>query len=349
MIGAPVLQSQAVRLDSLQLLRAIAAFAVVLFHLGVGLVDDFGLFTKNPFELGANGVDMFFVISGFIICYASMGTTSATQFMKKRVFRILPLYYALTLGVFMIALVAPQLLNSTEANGWHLLKSLAFIPYEKANGLIQPLLFLGWTLNFEMFFYVTFALLIGRSNREMWVAVVIVAIATLGAVIDFHHVVPDFFSRSIILNFVWGVGVFMLYQRVPGFVAKARWWWILATGFIAIQLVWKLPLEREFSIGLPSAAILLSALSFREMTGWSGAFAKLVGDASYSLYLIHPYVIQACIKIVIPLIGGGLVAVSSVSIISIVGATIAAIILFKLIELPSNQWLRSKFLDQRAA
>lgn len=334
------------KLDSLQILRAVAALAVVVFHLGGSLVDDFGLFESNPFQAGAMGVDMFFVISGFIICYASMQTSSAIEFAKKRIFRIVPLYYLLTLGIFAIALVAPQLLNSTEADPLHLMKSLAFIPYEKANGLVQPLLFLGWTLNFEMFFYLLFALFMGFRNREIIVALVVVAIAAIGMWINFDHVVPSFFSRSIVLNFAWGIAVFLIYKNAPSLIARLRWVWVPSAAFILLQFAWPIPLAGEWAVGLPSALILASVLTYKEISGPIGNSAKLVGDASYSLYLIHPYVIQASVKVVIPMIGGGMVAIASLSLISLIGSIVVSIFLFKLVEKPSNKWLRQKFLSR---
>ena len=333
------------RLDSLQILRAIAAFAVLVFHLGDSLVRDFGMFATNPFEIGAHGVDMFFVISGFIICYASKDSSSSIEFAKKRIFRIRPLYYLLTFGVFAIALVAPQLLNSTEANFVNLAKSLAFIPYEAANGLVQPLLFLGWTLNFEMFFYLLFAICIGLRHREIVVGLVVVAIALTGLWVDFGHVIPDFFSRSIILNFAWGVAVFLVYKHMPSLIAKLRWLWVPAAVFILMQLIWPIPLSGEFSIGIPSAFILLSVLPQNKISGPVGDGVKLIGDASYSLYLVHPYVIQACVKVIIPLLGGGILAIALLSVLSIIGSIVASVLLFKFVEKPSNLWLRKHFLN----
>ena len=346
-MGVAEAQHPNLRLDSLQVLRAIAAFAVLVFHLGEGLKIDFGLYEANPFALGANGVDMFFVISGFIICYASMGTVSPIEFLKKRIFRIVPLYYLLTFGVFVIALVAPSLLSSTEANGWHLLKSLVFVPYANSEGLIQPLLFLGWTLNFEMFFYLIFALCMGFKARELMAAIVVVLIAGIGYFVHFGQVVPDFFSRSIILNFAWGIGVFLIYKHWPGVIARIRWLWIPATLVIIAQFFWTAPLAREFSIGIPSAFILASVLNFKDIKGPVGEAGKTVGDASYSLYLVHPYFIQLSVVVTLAVLGVSLLTAILVSIISIITSVIASVALFKLVEKPSNDWLRARFLQPR--
>lgn len=343
-----MLNSRALRLESLQILRAVAALGVVFFHLGVGWDINFGLIESNPFAVGANGVDMFFVISGFIICYASQNTTSPIEFIKKRVFRILPLYYILTMGLFGLAAVAPQLLGSTEANVWHLLKSFAFIPYENAGGLIQPILFLGWTLNFEMFFYLLFALCIGFRHREVVVVGVVVAIASAGYFYDFEHVVPEFFSRPIILNFAWGVAVYLLFKHQPRLIERLRWFWLPGSMFILFQFFVSVPVSAEFAIGLPTALILASVLPLQKIEGPVGKAGSAIGDASYSLYLVHPYLIQFCFIIMVPLLGGGLTIIGALSVLSVVLSVAVSIVLFRLVEKPSNELLRSRYLNRTA-
>ena len=159
------------QLHSIQILRAAAAMAVVLFHLGDSLARNFGLFPSNPFPAGSDGVDVFFVISGFIMCYTTAGVDqrSPADFAMKRAARIIPIYYLMTLVLFAVGLVMPSLLASGSATFEQLAKSLLFIPYERANGAVAPVLFLGWTLNYEMFFYAIFtiALIVAPRFRRL--------------------------------------------------------------------------------------------------------------------------------------------------------------------------------------
>ena len=136
----------------LQILRFVAAMAVVLFHMGSDYQIRFGL-DANPFAYGAFGVDIFFVLSGFIIAMTTDPSRGAWYFYRKRLIRIVPIYWLLTFGVVAIGIAAPTLLNSTEVSFEAVIKSLLFIAYERPSGELQPLLFLGWTLNYEMFFY----------------------------------------------------------------------------------------------------------------------------------------------------------------------------------------------------
>src|SRR3954451_25277970 len=105
---------------------------------------------STPDPVGGCGwlVNLFFVISGFIMVYTTFSRpTRPAEFLCNRIARIVPLYWLMTLGTYSIAFVAPTLLQATSTNPLELLKSLFFVPFVKSNGLVQPVLFLGWTLN----------------------------------------------------------------------------------------------------------------------------------------------------------------------------------------------------------
>ena len=131
------------KIEIIQVLRFFAAFSVMMVHLPI---IGFGIW----------GVDIFFVISGFIMMYVT--ENNQKNFLIKRIIRIVPLYWILTLGVFSIAIFYPDLLNNTTANFEHLIKSLFFVPFDKNSSGHFPILFLGWTLNFEIIFYILFSI-----------------------------------------------------------------------------------------------------------------------------------------------------------------------------------------------
>ena len=143
-------------LFNIQALRAVAALLVVFVH--IDRLAELAGFRSGTTAFGNTGVDLFFVISGFImVVTVTERPQSPSQFFRHRVARIVPLYWLVTLAVFTLALVAPVLLQSTKANPAELLKSLAFIPYPRSDGQMHPLVFVGWTLNYEMMFYALFA------------------------------------------------------------------------------------------------------------------------------------------------------------------------------------------------
>ena len=125
------------KIDSIQLLRFLAALAVIGVHLPL-------------INAGGFGVDIFFFISGFIISYVTI--RGRDHFLLKRIIRVVPIYWLLTFGVFGLAAIAPTLLNNTTADLVHLAKSLFFVPFDKNGSGLFPVLFVGWTLNYEMFF-----------------------------------------------------------------------------------------------------------------------------------------------------------------------------------------------------
>ena len=187
---------------NLHVLRALAALAVAFLHItweaGLGL----------PFKVGGYGVDVFFVISGFIMSYQR--SESAGDFAKRRIIRIVPFYWCATLVVFAVAAAFPHLLRSTRADFIQLVCSLLFIPRETDYAGLYPTLVLGWSLNYEMYFYAVFALCLAIVPR---IAPVVCAamIGLVAAAISMSGVVNpsiQFYARELVLEFALGIGCF---------------------------------------------------------------------------------------------------------------------------------------------
>jgi exopolysaccharide production protein ExoZ len=273
---------------AIQLLRAVAAISVALCHFNSLELILRGR-ANDPIFLYplASGVDLFFVISGFVMVYASEPLFAAPNgsltFLIRRLARILPLYWVVT------AIVIPTLNFDVT---WDLvLKSYLFIPFVKPNGSTQPLFGVGWTLNYEMFFYAIFAAALFWSRRT---AVALVCALLCGCAIAGWWFSPEsvplrFWSDPIILEFVFGMAIALLYRRrilLPG-------WARLGSFAAAVAVIWltrQWPSEyRPLLWGLPAAAIVAAAVlgeqkwEHRLITAW----VKRLGDASYSIYLIH--------------------------------------------------------------
>ncbi|HEY1447080.1 MAG TPA: acyltransferase, partial [Caulobacteraceae bacterium] len=159
-------------LVSIQYLRAAAALGVVAFHALQ--------WRDGGFNLGRAGVDLFFVISG-VIMWRVTGAREArpAQFLWRRLTRVAPLYWLVTLIMAVLAALWPTFLTNVHPGLGHLLLSLAFIPHLDPRGLPFPLLPLGWTLNYEAVFYLVFAAALFAPRRaQAW----IVAAALFGIV-----------------------------------------------------------------------------------------------------------------------------------------------------------------------
>lgn len=328
------------RFDVLQVLRALAALAVVFFHL-------------PSFNVGQFGVDLFFVISGFIMCYV---TERGNQgFLRKRIARIVPLYWLCTMAVVCAALVAPSLFGSTRADLGELVRSLLFIPFMKSNG-IYPVLFLGWSLNFEMLFYGIMALAMVMSQRhriELATLMVCVLVVT-GMLVQTSFVPVMFYMQPIILEFVLGVAAYVVYSRLSerSLVWSVAWRRVLTgIGIITASMVMIMvdvavePLTRPLIWGGCGFVIVTaSLLGWRdvEMPRW----LVRIGDSSYSLYLLHPYVIQAIVVI----LRKALIDTGDVNIVTTIVAPVAcvgvAIMMYTYVERPLDTRFRRLLLRE---
>jgi exopolysaccharide production protein ExoZ len=288
-------------IDNIQTLRALAALLVVFVHLDVFL----RALGVRPF--GHGGVDLFFVISGFIMVHTTRARPiGPAAFMANRFTRIAPIYWLITLFVYVVALAAPSLLQATSSDPEQLVQSLLFIPFQKSNGLVQPTLFVGWTLNYEMFFYALFAVGLSLPRRSVGafaVGLFMVALVAFGRLVQPESVLGAFYSRPIILEFVAGMALAVPCSseraRVSGALARGALLAVCAVGLLCTAFV---PLaypelSRLITQGLPSVLVVASAIVLHQSgVRVGGRWLLLLGNASYSLYLTHPFVTQAAQK-----------------------------------------------------
>jgi len=285
------------KLNNIQALRAFAAFAVVVYHTGF-------LF-PHMHLVGSFGVDVFFVISGYIMARIldPESDSSSAFFFRRRVIRIAPPYWFFTILLFFVALRVPGLMGATRATASDLIQSLFFIPFTKGNGLIQPLLFIGWSLNYEMFFYLALAigLLISRKYA-VWLGGALV-LATNLACHPFlsKSICAQFYGRDIVLEFLLGILAYYFCRAIPD--QKARSLRVPALLICAASAIFLIAFQglynptgtgiylmRVLELGVPSFLLVTSG-SILSQGGWDTnlLWLVLIGDASYILYLVHPY------------------------------------------------------------
>lgn len=290
----------------IQYLRGIAALMVVYHHIAFQLIKRDSNFNLPISSIGAAGVDIFFIISGFVM-WISTRTAKLTpaQFMQHRIIRIVPLYWAITLLLAMISLFAPQLLGVTSFKPWHILASLFFVPVEhpRLSGEILPFLIQGWTLNYEMFFYIIFAIAMIFSRIMMFISIMIafIALITSGIILDPSSIITKFYTSPILFEFLFGVALAQLYLR--GLVLpRSGAWFLIGAGVVALIIAGIADVgfgpsgvspERVIYWGLPSLCITAGVVFLaRQEQREGGVFWKL-GEISYSLYLTHTVVLPA--------------------------------------------------------
>jgi exopolysaccharide production protein ExoZ len=279
----------------IQVLRGIAASMVVFVHLDVQL-KRLGYGTLDAPWL-ASGVDIFFVISGFImwVSVARRPATSAGEFMRNRLIRIVPIYWIVSAGVLAMTFAAPQLLHSTIFSAPHALASFLFLPARHpVTGEFWPLLVPGWTLNYEMLFYLLFAAAIAGADgvprrRLAIISTLITAVVLLGVALEDRIDVMHFYANPILFEFLAGIliGIVYIQRRI-----RQSWAWLMpfAAGFF---LLWSAQQMETFApaFSLVGASIIVAGALFSPSFSIRGL--RVLGDASYSLYLTHVVTLAA--------------------------------------------------------
>lgn len=294
------------KLHFLQVLRATAAMLVVASHVihYIALKDEIDPIYRNLAGFtGAFGVDLFFVISGFIMIYTSKNLFQvkggALKFAWRRILRIVPLYWIATF-VAMLLVAMHQFPSPAEIT-----TSFLFVPFVNDPGQpLRPILGVGWTLNLEMFFYALFAaaLLFRRLPGTCLLIGSMTSLVALGTLLkplsDRTEPVTaaTFLTSPILLLFAAGVvlGVLIDHPRRSTIRFPAAGYTSLALTGLAVILFtnqvdrWPIPLDWQlFFWGLSITIIALAVVAPEPRTSVALRGLEFLGDASYSIYLFH--------------------------------------------------------------
>ncbi len=241
-----------------------------------------------PFATGAMGVDIFFVISGFVM-YLSGRDLGPGEFMMHRLRRIVPLYWIITLAAFLTA-------TDPIAVG-DLFRSLGFIAYvnDRSYLPVMPIVGQGWTLNIEMMFYLIFAAALATARA--WLVPVLVAllaaVAFAGFLLSDLGPVASFYTRGIILEFAAGLVIGMVYVKgwlKPGVRTGAT---LVALALLSLVVFSEAGLGlRIVRWGVPASLLIMGCLALEPAIARHRVESLvLLGNASYALYLTHQAVV----------------------------------------------------------
>ena len=300
------------KIDSIQVLRAAAAMAVTIYHLKdvIGKGEPFKQELDYFFNSGPSGVALFFVISGFIMVYITRNNSSFTplavyKFIARRLVRIWPTYAVVTIVYFFFQSrigLQPGAVKS-------LLLSLLFIPVTHTEPPFYGYAFLpvGWTLNYEIYFYglVAFSMFFSRFRWAVFFVIILITLIimpfTMGYLTletqrtpDYGHGYLNMIMNPIIWNFVYGVVIGLAYinKGTYPFLASlfSRTWLVFLFVTLALWQYWSGffgglgPLQWGFGSSMLFIAFIFynatRAISFPD---W---LVKL-GDMSFSVYLVH--------------------------------------------------------------
>ncbi|VVM66363.1 acyltransferase family protein [Pseudomonas fluorescens] len=279
-------------LISVQALRALAAWTVVCHHF-MQIFFDFkarGPIGQLFIDKGAVGVDIFFVISGLVIFLSTENKPlPPARFLLYRLFRIVPAYWLYTLLMAVLVVFAQPLLPGQTVDWGYLSFSLLFFPLENPWGsVIYPPVDVGWTLNYEILFYVLFAwaLLFRLQVRLLVVAALLFAVSQAWTGFGW---ISEFYRSDIVYEFLLGIGIGMLYRR--GWIGPGFWLPLTAIGAALLAIYHWAPAPRLLNWGVPSAVLVMACISLERYVERSRVL-KLLGDCSYSVYLMHVLVLS---------------------------------------------------------
>lgn len=269
---------------------------------------------------GSIGVDIFFFISGFIIYYSidrSNYYENPVAFLRKRLLRILPLYWTATALFIVMHLALNQLRYSDAAPVFtmaDILRSFLFIPIENESVYYDPVIFLGWSLNFEMLFYLLSFLLLALFRKKFFLPLVLL-LSGLG-LFGFlsggsDSVIPDFLTSPFLLYFAAGLLIGKYRGQIQDKLNPiAEWLFFLSiillftvmlgtdggydfTGISREMVVFDGNTYPRFLIwGLPSLLFFLSYFTLGQKYNIKNRFLNNLGDSSYSIYLLQGFFIS---------------------------------------------------------
>ena len=326
---------------SIQYLRGFAAFGVVAFHASER--------AGYQFDVGTAGVDVFFVISGFVMwMVTSSKTLSPGEFLARRVQRIVPLYWGVTLAVAAVALLIPGSFPGMRPTVGHVVQSLLFIPHRGETGMIAPLIVPGWTLNYEMFFYLLFAAgLFAPARVRPWaLTAALVSLVAIRPLTDVRNPLWATYTDPLLLEF--GAGVWLGKAWSHGRLAGPRH--RLGAGRRGLGGFHRRHSGRPRcradagpSVGPARLALVAGAVSLehaRPLPHWWPI--RALGDASYSVYVVHALAISAAFRLFQKI---GLASPTPLFVLS--SGVAAGMLVYQLVEKPMMKWFHTGMAARR--
>jgi len=296
------------RIQNIQALRGVAVISVVFFHIFSLELKYGGINTILPsfFQFGMFGVDLFFVISGFVIYSISRGKfkspANSLRFIYHRIARIYPVYWIYTLLVLSVFIIKPSLVNSYQGNQIDLISSFLLLPSQTL-----PLVIVGWTLVHEMYFYIIFCLIIFFIDEKkllgvlfVWIAVVV----SINLLLESNNPWIKVISHPMTLEFIAGCLLGLLFFNIDLGLSRKKLIYITIISFLISLTAYMIfrnltnSIEpaawwRTLIFGIPAVLIIFSMIYAEKCNFYLSSFLISIGNASYSIYLTHVLTLSA--------------------------------------------------------
>lgn len=338
----------------LQIYRGLASALVVIHHISASSV----YYVRYPifgdiFHVGWSGVDFFFVLSGFIITnvhFNDIGNSfKLPTYFLKRFARIYPTYWIIaSLSLFLLFVMGKKEINGEALSFVYILKSYMLVP-----SLYAPFVGVAWSLCFEVFFYVMFALFIWKGFKVLYY---LMGIYLIVLYLNFYTIEGNsllkFLCNGYHIEFVFGCIVAVFSKKVNYSHAKI----LLYLGVVLFAFTYimsylnfleKISLASRFLFGIASSLIILGSLKVNTRYGYKSLV--LLGDASFSLYLVHTLIIPLFFKLFASKqfihYSTNTFIIYAVSIVCFIICVIISVLYFWYVEKPMTLYFNKKIKD----
>ena len=326
------------RIEIIQAMRLFAAIGITIFH--CQFLGNHGYF----------GVEIFNVISGFIVVYNTENKRRCSWFLLKKFIRIVPLYWTFTFLFYGIISIIPSISVMSEAKPEYLIKSMLFIPFTNSRGFETPILGAGWTLNYEMFFYLIFflAIHISHKHRALICGTVLTGLVILHSFFA-ESFIAQYYTNSILLEFVMGLIAFYILKLLSRIRIHKTSRFILSVIVVVMVILLAVNetayanVARCFRLGIPAVILFTVLICLNRDKEFPNIFVKL-GNATYSIYLVE-YFTSAAYKLFSANKNMGIRF--AMLILCILVTLLIGYFSYKIVEIRFGEWIKRKLKVSR--
>jgi exopolysaccharide production protein ExoZ len=338
------------KIQGIQILRAVAACAVVVVHAvgrtHMGWPESATAYPVEFAHLGHAGVDLFFVISGFLMAYLHQqhfGVEGAPRkFIVRRLARIVPIYWVLAGLALAVNVAAPQLISDGRSLDWAwVVGNFLFVPWPDHTGSVDRLLIVGWSLDYEMLFYVLFTLALFFRRGLALLFVLMLGLVGIGHLVQPEHPVLAWVTNRLLLEFLSGVAIAWVVRRFPE-CPKPAAVALITIGVLGVGMPqFFSDFRHVWMRGVSCALIMLGTVWLQsECRGLVGRALVVTGDASYSIYLTQVFSLPALV-VLLKLTGIAPPAPLTMVLLTL-GAIVAGVLFWRFFERPITELLKRR-------
>lgn len=335
-------------LNSINMIRTFACLMIAVFHVTESAnAHSTGL--NLTFQLASPGFHLILLISGVVLAVTAKPDETPLAFFLARAIRIVPIYWLLTSATFLMALFKPWLFYQIDLSAPSVISSFLFLPHANLGGVIQPILFVGWTLNYVLLFYLLFAVSrFARDKLQIPITIGLLIAVIIGARFLPNETYRQFYSNPILLELAMGcvLGLILKNPDVARWAARTPMWPFALIGIAGLTIATLLNYDgivNAVTFGLPGA-FLVFACAAQDLYRKPLKLGILNegGKISYGVYLIHPLLLPVLAVLIFSNFGHGWPAIIVLTAFLLILTVLFAWLSMKFLEVPMNLWLRKR-------